>query len=58
MAVIEHMPAARGFHEIEEETKLRAYAGGLTWVHDKKPYGLYFIHYVNTFPMNKGGRFN
>lgn len=58
IAVIEHMPAAHGFQSIEDETKLRAYAGGFTWVHDRKPFGLYFITYKNTFPINKGGRYN
>jgi len=58
VTVVRRTPAAKAFVEIEDTTKYRAYLHGFAWVFNNKPHGLYYVSYVNTFPWNKGGRFN
>jgi len=56
--VIHREPAAHTFYEIEQNTRYRAYMQGLAYRWRGEPKGIYFVNYENTFPWNKGGRYN
>lgn len=55
---VRNVPGERTFHNVELQTKHRAYMSGLAWTLFGKPGGLYYVRYRNTFPDNKAGRWN